>query len=41
MEVIPKKGRHFMLKTLVSLVVPQPKIPILNCFYHSLWFYCF
>ena len=23
----------------LSLVVPQPETPILNCFYHLLWFY--
>ena len=23
----------------LSLVVPHPKTPILNCFYHLLWFY--
>ena len=21
-------------------MVPHPKTPILNCFYHLLWFYC-
>ena len=32
MEDIPKENR-------LSLVVCHPKNPILNCFYHLLWFY--
>ena len=40
MEVMPKKGKHFMERPgRLSLVVPHPKTPILNCFYHLLWFY--
>ena len=40
MEVIPKQSRHFMPKALeVKPSGPPPQDPILNCFYHLLWFY--
>ena len=40
MEPIPKKIRHFRLRPWrLGLVVSHPKTPILNCFYHLLWFY--
>ena len=40
MEVIPKKkGISCLRPWRFSLVVPHPKTPILNRFYHLLWFY--
>ena len=40
MEDIPDKiGLSCLRPWRLSLVVSQPKTPILNCFYHLLWFY--
>ena len=40
MEVILKKvGTSCLGPCRLSLVVPHLKAPILNCFYHLLWFY--
>ena len=40
MEDVPKKiGISCFRPWRLSLVVSQPKTPILNCFYHLLWFY--
>ena len=40
MEDIPKKiGISCFRPWRLSLVVSHPKTPILNCFYHLLWFY--
>ena len=40
MEDIPKKiGISCFRPWRISLVVSHPKTPILNCFYHLLWFY--
>ena len=40
MEDIPKKMSNLCFRPpRLRLVVPHPKTPILNCFYHLLWFY--
>ena len=40
MEVTPKTKRHFMPKPSEAKPSgPHPRTPILNCFYHLLWFY--
>ena len=42
MEDIPNKiGISCLRPWRLSLVVSHPKTPILNCFYHLLWFYFF
>ena len=39
MEVIPKEiGISSLRPWRLSLEVPHPKTPILNCLYHLLWF---
>ena len=41
MEDIPKKiGISCFRPWRLGPVVFYPKTPILNCFYHLLWFYC-
>ena len=40
MDVIPKQvGISCLTPWRLSLVVPHTKTPILNRFYHLLWFY--
>ena len=34
-----KVGIPCLRGLMLSLVVPHPKTPIINCFYHLLWFY--